>query len=344
MSVFDYFEKAKELLDFIGKNQKNISIVIHKNPDGDALGAALAMSLWLQKNGHSTKVIAPNYFSENFAWLPSAIDIVVYESLFKNTVVEYIQRSDIVLCIDFSQKSRIDQSLNEVIEKHQCKVGVIDHHLDDPELGDFVCWNSKVASTCELIYEMMNNMETDTIDDNIATCLYTGIVTDTGRFMTANMTYRVHEIAADLLKKHNIDIQSVNKFVYGSNRLSKLRFVGYVLSRCLKTVNGYNVAYITISQEDIMRFVVRPGDTDGLVNYALSVKGVVVAALFNEKKDGIYISLRSVGDFSVNDLAKQHFGGGGHKNASGGISKLTLVETITSFIDIIKGYDELKSL
>ena len=338
---FDYKTKFNELLSFLDGSSKCISIIVHKNPDGDALCSGLALSMWLQKRSYDVRMIVPNCYSDNFLWLPNGENIIIYDSIFKTTAIEHIKKSSITFFLDFSQTGRIDESLISVVTESGCKVGIIDHHLEEPQSGDFTCWNLSAASTSEIVYELLSFCDQE-IDNNIATCLYTGIVTDTGRFMTANMTYRVHEIAANLLRKYDIDIQGINKSIYGSNRLSRLRFLGYVLSRCLKTINGYKVAYVALSQDDFKKFIVRPGDTDGIVNYALSVKDIILAALLNEKKDGIYISLRSVGDFSVNDMAKTYFNGGGHRNASGGILKTTLEEAVTNFSDIIKQFDVLK--
>lgn len=341
---FDYKVKAQEFESICSGNSRDVSIVIHRNPDGDAVGASLALLIWLQKKfNHKVRIIAPNRYSESLAWLPNSVAIMSYDStLFHSTIDEHLRNSKLIICVDFGQKQRIDEAIVEAIEKNGANVCTIDHHLDNVDINSkYICYNPNAASVCEMIYEMLTSI--DTITNDIAVCLYTGIVTDTARFMTSNTTPRVHDIISEILRNYTIDIAQVFKSVYGSNRISRLRFIGYVLSRCLHQIPGYNVAYIAISKEDARRFTLYPGDTDGIVSYALSIRNVVLAALFKERKDGIFISFRSIGDIDVSKMAAENFSGGGHKNASGGISKLSLKDTIKKFESIVKIIDILKN-
>ena len=339
----DYNLYSEKLKNFIDSSEKKVaSILIHKNADGDCVGAGLALSFLLEKEGYTdVKIISTNAFNDNYLWMPNSDKIVVFDSMFKDICVDHINNSDVVFCVDFVQKCRIDDVLPELIKDK--KICIIDHHLEQSEFEGEHIINSSAASTCEILYELISRKYNEKIDYNIALSLYTGIMTDTGRFTTQNMTYRVHEISAEILKKYDIDISLVNKNIYGNNRFARMRFLGHVLSKCLKVVPEYKVAFITLSHKDTSRFYLKQGETDGIVNYGLSMKNIVVSALFNEKKEGVYISLRSIGDFAVNEFAKQYFNGGGHKNAAGGyIINKTLDESVQYFIDLIKKIDSLK--
>lgn len=343
MENFDYATKAREFVEKFETGKQQISIILHKNPDGDTLGAGLALSLWLQKKGHEVKVLAPNRYPEIFGNLPNSMNILIFNSpLFHDAALNFLNTSDSIICVDFGQKKRVDETFAEAIFSTKKPIFTFDHHLDPVEFDGFVCSNPVAASTCEIIYEILKSLDVENIDDEIAQCLYTGIVTDTSRFMTSNMTPRVHEIAAHLITYPSVVVDKFYKNLFGSFRYSRMKLVGHLLCHCMRTIKGYNVAYIFLSLEDANRYKIFPGDTDGVVNYALSIKNVIVAALFKEKEDGVYISFRSIGDFAINEFSAKYFGGGGHKNASGGSSKMSLQDTINKFEEAIKTYDELK--
>ena len=343
MENFDYESKAKEFVEKLGEKKQKVSIILHKNPDGDTLGAGLALSLWLQRQGHEVKVLAPNRYPEIFGNLPNSINISVFNSpLFHDVSLEFLNSSDSIICVDFGQRKRVDDAFAEAIFAAKKPMFTFDHHLDGIEFEGYGCSNPVAASTCEIIYEILKCLDPANIDDEIAQCLYTGIVTDTSRFMTSNMTPRVHEIAAHLITYPSIVVDKFYKDLFGSFRFSRMKLVGHLLCHCMRTIKGYNVAYIFLSLEDSKRYKIYPGDTDGVVNYALSIKNVIVAAMFKEKEEGVYVSLRSIGDFAVHEFSLKYFGGGGHKNASGGTSKLSLQDTINKFEEAIKNFDELK--
>ena len=350
MGNFDYESKAKEfvekfnVLDADGNVKKQrVSILVHKNPDGDTLGSGLALSLWLQKSGHEVKILAPNRYPEVFASLPNSMNILIFNSpLFHDATLNYLNSSDSIICVDFGQKKRLDDAFAEAVFDLKKPFFTFDHHLDPVEIEGYVCSNTSAASTCEIVYELLKSLNPNCIDDEIAQCLYTGILTDTSRFMTANMTPRVHEIAAELLTYPSIVVDKMYKNLFGSFRYSRMKLLGHLLCHCMRTIKDYKVAYLFLSLEDSKRYKIFPGDTDGIVNYALSVKNVILGAMFKEKEDGVYISFRSIGEFSVNDFSAKHFNGGGHRNAAGGSSKLSLEKTIEKFENVIKEYEELK--
>ena len=341
MEIYNYLKDSEVFKSVInGSLSKKATILMHKNADADCVGASLALSLLLEKLGFECKIVSSNGYSSNFRWMPNIDKVVIFDSIFKGTIIDYISSCDIVFCLDFSQSIRIDSNIVGLLDGK--KVCIIDHHPDQPDFVAVNILNSLAASTCEIIYELISLSYSEMLDKSIAECLYAGILSDTGHFITQNMTYRVHEIASDLLKRFNLDVHIINKNLFGSNRFARMRFLGHVLSRCLKIVPDYCVAYIVLTQEDTSKFYLKPGETDGIVNYALAIENIEVAALLNEKKDGVYISLRSVGDFSVSEFAKKHFNGGGHNNAAGGFSKKSIDETLKNFIDYISAIDSLR--
>ena len=341
MLVCDYNELSGVFSNFINECKgKKVTLLMHKNADGDCMGASLAVCIFLESLGYDCKIISPNAYSRNFNWMPCSSNILIFNSLFRSTVVSHIDESSIIMCLDFSQKSRIDQELANLIEgKNVC---IIDHHQEKPDINGVNILNSTSSSTCEIVYEIMNIAYRDKINKDIATCLYSGILSDTGHFITQNMTYRVYEIAAELMKDFGLEVRVIDKNIFGNNRFARMRFLGHVLSKCLKIVPDYKVAYIVLTKEDTEKFYLKQGETDGLVNYALSIENIEFAALFNQKADGVYISLRSIGDFSVSDFAKKYFNGGGHKNAAGGFSNSSISDTVNNFINYLVNYSFLK--
>ncbi len=337
----DYSEISSLFCNFIDECKgKKVTLLMHKNADGDCIGASLAVCMFLEALGCECKVISTNAYNRNFNWLPYSSNILIFNSLFRSTVVNYIDESSVIICLDFSQKSRIDPELANFLDGK--RVCIIDHHQDKPDINGVNIINSEASSTCEIIYEILNIAYSDKINKDIATYLYSGILCDTGHFITQNMTYRVYEIAADLMKRFNLEVHIINKNIFGNNRFARMRFLGHVLSRCLKIVPNYKVAYIVLTKEDTEKFYLKQGETDGLVNYALSIENIEFAALFNQKNDGVYISLRSIGDFSVSDFAKKYFNGGGHKNAAGGFSNSSIADTVSNFINYLVNYSFLK--
>lgn len=341
----DYVQKTLELESVLKTvTKKHVTILIHNNPDGDAIASSLALSLWLEQKGFNVKIISSNNFSEIYMWLPNVLNILVFDiPLLRSTIVDHINKSELFFYLDFNYKDRFNKELYSLIKQKETKLCIIDHHPTTPDENIFECIDTSSTSTCEILYSLFQNSKESSITPEIAMCLYIGILTDTGKFMTPNVTAKTHFTVANMLQKYNIDISQVNKNIYGSNHLSRMHFLGYILQSKLHIISGYKVAYINISFTEISRFHLKPGDTDGIVNYALSLKDIIFAAMFNEKKDGVYISLRSIGDIAVNDFAAKYFNGGGHKNAAGGISLEPLDITIKKFISLIKKNDIYKA-
>ena len=308
---------------------------MHTNPDGDALGTSLGLAAFLKKQGHQVSVIAPTSYPDFLEWLPGVSSVIIYDKSNQKLSLQLIVEADIIFCVDFAMLSRI-HDLGPAVKSAKAIKIVIDHHLDMENFADLTFCNKKAAATAELVYDLIEALGANKyIDKEIAECLYVGIMTDTVSFKTPNTTPHVHRIVANLLEL-NIDIAKINKLIYENNSLNKLKFLSFVLSNRLTVLPAYRTAYFSIKVSDAKRFNLNSGDTEGLVNYALSIKDVTFAALIKEKQDGIYISLRSIGDIPVNTFAKKYFEGGGHKNAAGGISHLPLEETIIKFEELIK--------
>lgn len=326
-------ELFKELLS----TPKNIVITTHYKPDADALGSSLGLANYLSKKGHVVNVISPSDYPEFLNWMKGESDVINYEAGNENKSAGLIENAEIVFCLDFNCLYRINE-LGEMVRRSNASKVLIDHHLDPEQFADFELWSTKAAATAELIYELIVKLnDRKFIDADVAECLYAGIMTDTGQFKHPNTTKNVHLVTADLIEL-GADIAKVGRYIYDNNSLDRLKFTGYALNNKLKVIKDLRTAYFWISSKDLKKYNSKTGDTEGLVNYALSLKGIVFSAVIIERPETIRISLRSKGEFSVNDFAKDHFSGGGHPNAAGGKSDLSLEETVTKFEEIVKSY------
>ncbi len=326
-------KSVKEFLPQL-QSPKKVVITTHPNPDADALGSSLGLYHFLVKQGHSVTVITPTDYPDFLNWMPENEKVITYSEDSANLVSELVSTADILFCLDFSNLSRLRGMEEDVRETKAIKV-LIDHHRDPEQFADFQLWSTEAAATAELIYDFIClNGSRDEIDKNIANCLYAGILTDTGSFKHPSTTSKVHKIVAELIEL-GADVNGVNRAIYDTNSLDRLRFIGYALLKKLIVRSELDIAYFVIDQEDSKRFSLKSGDTEGLVNYALSIKGIIMATIIIEKEDEVKLSFRSIDDYAVNLLASDHFEGGGHKNASGGVSRLSLEKTVEKFESIL---------
>jgi len=326
--------KIEGLKTILG-SPKKIVITTHSRPDADALGSSLGLMLFLEKIGHEAVVITPTDYPDFLKWMKGEEQVVIYNLGNESRSEKLVANADLIFCLDFSALSRIDD-LGELVGNAKGDKVLIDHHLEPETFAKYEMHTTKAASTAELVYQFISEMDgLDLIDADLAECLYAGINTDTGSFRHSNVTKTVFEVSAALVEK-GADTSKVSKLIYDTNSENRLRLLGFALSENLKVLTKYNAAYFALSEKMLQRFNAQMGDTEGLVNYALSIKGIKLAALFKESDGIVKISFRSVGDFSVNDLAKKHFNGGGHKNAAGGMSASTLAETIQRFEKILE--------
>lgn len=318
---------------------QRVVIVPHINPDADALGSALAMAAVLKKKNHQVQVISPTDYPQFLNWMQGNGEVMVYNQGKEAAADKIIADAELIFCLDFCSLNRTDKMENSLREAKATKV-LIDHHHGKEDFADFENWDTKSAATCELVYQLLVDIdERDLIDKGTAEALYAGVMTDTGSFRHPNTTRHVHQVVAELIEL-GADVAKVSKLVYDNNSLSRLRFMGFALSERLEVLEQYRTAYFAISAEDLKKFSSQTGDTEGLVNYALSIKGITMAAIIIERDDAVKLSFRSVGDFAVNELAAQHFKGGGHKNAAGGISNQGMQETVDKFLKLLSGYKQ----
>lgn len=319
---------------------KKAVIITHFKPDADALGSSLGLAGFLQKKGHQVTVITPSDYPDFLTWMPGneGVHAVVRDGgASLRTASDHIAKADILFCLDFSCLNRIND-LEQVVAKSQAVKVMIDHHLEPEDFAAYEQWDPGAASTAGLVYELIEQLgETHLIDHNIASCLYAGLMTDTGGFRHNNTRYREFQIAAELVSS-GAGPHEIAKLIYDNNTLERLRLTGFVLSQKLKVLPEYRTAYMTLSHEELRQFGAQTGDTEGLVNYGLSIKGVKLSVLMYDRKEEIKLSFRSLDNFSVNEMAKKHFEGGGHKYASGGTTKLSLEATLQKFLSILPEY------
>jgi len=320
-------------------NPKHIVIVPHKNPDGDAIGSTLGLCQYLLKYKHHVTVIAPNDYPVFLKWIPGEETVLKYDSNTENCNAIF-EKSDIIFTLDFNDLSRTGNMQNTLEKSNAIKI-MIDHHQQPDDYAKYMFSEVGMSSTAEMVYHFIDMLEdVDLIDADIATCLYVGIMTDTGSFKFASTTSTTHQVIAKLIEK-GANNTEIHKAVYDTNSYEKMQLLGCALNN-LKVIPEARAAYITLSKNELNSFNFKKGDTEGFVNYALSLNNIVLAAIFIEDaKEGIIkISLRSKGDFSVNEMSRQHFHGGGHTNAAGGRSELPLQGTIEKFISILPAYYE----
>ncbi len=325
------------LVAFLG-GKRRIVILTHWSPDGDAMGSSLGLANFLKKTGQQVSVVVPNDYPEFLYWMKGHSEVVIAE---KNQAVAHdlISNSELIFCLDFNDLSRINSLGQFVAQQSQPKV-MIDHHPSPSDLGSYRLHDVAASSTCELIYRFIDMLNgTALIDAEIAECLYAGIMTDTGSFRFPSTTAETHRIVADLIAKgaqHSL----VHNRVYDDNSESRLRLLGYSISEKLNVEMEYKTAFFTLTNEEHDRFNYKKGDTEGLVNYALTIRGIVFAAFFSERDGKIKCSFRSKGNFDVNLFARANFSGGGHRNAAGGISDDSLEDVVKKFKSLLPSYAE----
>lgn len=318
---------------------KKIVITTHPNPDADALGSSLGMMHYLAALGHDATVITPTGYPDFLEWMPGNEGVIAYSEETHDEVAAHIDEAEMIFCLDFSSTHRL-KKMEQLVLKAEGQKVLIDHHLDPDDFAEFQLWDTGAAATAELVYDfitMMGNREQITAD--IANCLYAGIMTDTGSFKHPSTTAKVHTIVSDLITL-GANVNYVSREIYDTNSLSRIKFLGYALSQKLVVKPDLQVAYLTVSAEDFKTFDLKSGDTEGIVNYALSIRGIVMATIIIERDEEVKLSFRSVGNYSVNTFANEYFNGGGHKNASGGSSEDSLEKTVERFEALILDYKD----
>ena len=313
---------------------QKIVITTHHKPDADALGSSLALWNYLTAKGHTVQVITPTDYPKFLNWMEGNDGVLNYEDGNQQKAAALISDADIIFCLDFCSLGRIND-LGPLVEKSSATKMLIDHHLNKQSFADIEMWDNKASATCELIYEFIDGLgDAHMVTQAIGECIYAGIMTDTGSFRHPSTTRKTHLIVAELIGI-GIRASRIHRLVYDNNKEIRLRFLGYTLSEKLKVIPEYHAAYMAITSEELKKYESQTGDTEGLVNFALSVEGVKVAAVFIDRTEAVKISFRSVEDYAVNEFAAEYFDGGGHKNAAGGKSDLSLEETVDKFIRLL---------
>ncbi|HUH51538.1 MAG TPA: bifunctional oligoribonuclease/PAP phosphatase NrnA [Flavobacterium sp.] len=316
-------------------DKQKITIVSHRNPDGDAMGSALGLGLFLKKLGHQINVIMPNNFPDFLAWLPHTDTISIFEEDTEATK-EILDQASLVFTVDFNALHRTGKLMEEALKELDKPFLMIDHHLSPDDYAAYMFSDTKYGSTCEMIYHFIAELGYENlIDAEIATCLYTGIVTDSGSFKYPTTSSLTHKVVSSLIAK-GIDNAQIHNLLFDNNSYDRLKLLGRGLENMV-VLPELQTAYITLSEADLKEFDTRKGDTEGIVNYPLTIKGIVFSVIFIENLDEgiIKMSLRSQGNFDVNVFARTYFNGGGHKNAAGGRSDLNLDLTVKHFLDVL---------
>ena len=312
---------------------KKIFITTHHKPDGDAIGSMLGLYHYLVKKGHSVTAVSPCELPEFLMWMPGVEILFNYEAQIKASQ-QALTEADLIFCVDFNDYSRTKHLEAPLAAATQPKI-LLDHHLFPKPYWDYGMSIPEKSSTCEMVYDFINLCnDNELIDTNIAECLYTGVMTDTGSFRFPITTASVHLMIANL-KQHGLDHSKIHEHIYDSWSENRMRFLGYVLTEKMEIFPKYNSALISLSRKDMGMFDTQSGDSEGLVNYPLSIANIRFATLITERNDEVKLSFRSKGDFDVSAFSRQYFEGGGHFNASGGRSKATFKETIANFKKIL---------
>jgi phosphoesterase RecJ-like protein len=326
------------IADLRGSNPLNIVVTTHHKPDGDAMGSSLGLYNYLKQLSHNVSIITPTDYPAFLHWMPGHEYVIIFEGSESKCEV-LTEAADYIFCLDFNDLKRINE-FGPIVGKSKAKKVMIDHHREPSGFDNYRFWTYEASSTCELIYEFIQLAgDIDKIDNRIADCLYTGMMTDTGSFRYRGTSATTHRIVANLLDKGARNSQ-IHELVYDSNTITRLKMMGYILYEKIEILEEYNTALIHLNRDDLARFHIKTGDTEGFVNFGLSIEGIKFSVLIIDRTKLVKMSFRSKGEFSCNEFAKKHFEGGGHKNAAGGQSTLTLEATVQKFLEVLKPYKE----
>jgi phosphoesterase RecJ-like protein len=328
-------EEIKPLLE----TPKKVVITMHQKPDADAMGSSLAMYHYLIQKGHQVTVISPTNFPDFLKWMPAADLVIDYESS-TDRALQALEGIDLLFCLDFNAFYRT-KNLAPHLEKLNCIRILIDHHLEPQPDFEYGISDTSASSTAQLVYETIYKLgDEHYINMEIAQCIYAGTVTDTGSFRFASTTAAVHRMVADLMDR-GLKHEVIHQAIYDNFLENRLRFLGHSLLNRMEVFYEYNTAMLAIPYTDLKRFDLQTGDTEGLVNFLLSIQGIKLAALIIDRNSEVKLSFRSKGNFDVNAFARKYFDGGGHFNASGGRSTDSLEKTAERFIKAIEENEAL---
>lgn len=318
---------------------RKLVIITHHTPDADALGSSLALATYLKKGQHQVTVISPSVYPAFLAWMDEGNEVLIYSHETHTACQNILKEAEMIFMLDFSSYDRL-QTLRPLVEDLPVKRFVIDHHQNPEVNADFWVWDTSACSTCELVYTLIEQLgDINSLDVPTGEYLYSGIVTDTSSFKKAVTTKKAHLIAAHLMDL-GVCTHKVQRLIYDNFSEDRLHFIGHILKDKLQVLPEYHASYFVITAQELEEYHTQLGDTEGLVDYALSVKDTVVAGIFIEKGDCIKVSLRSAGDFAVNSIARQYFNGGGHLNSAAGSVKIPLDQAEKTFLQVLAQHKE----
>ena len=327
---------AKEIVQSIQKAD-NIVITSHRSPDGDSIGSSLGMLRFIRSLGKEATICHPDTCPSFLEWLKDGDEIVEFETN-QDRVISYMDSADLIFCLDYNGSNRMGKEMGGVLLAADGKKIMIDHHPHPEDIFDISASHPEVCSTSQLIVELIvESGNEDKLNESIGTPLYLGVVTDTGSFRFSSVTARTHELIGKLIE-NGVKQADVHENTFNHNRLDQMKLRGYAIAEKLEVLDYEQLAIVSLSENDLERFNYIKGDTEGLVNVALSIEGVSVAVLLTEKEGKVKMSFRSMGTIVVNKFAADHFEGGGHMNAAGGVSFLTLEETIDKLKKLAPDY------
>ena len=331
-------EIIKRFEQLIKNSSKFIVLVPHTNPDGDAMGSVLGLWRILQNAGFKVKIVSPTKYPEFYHWMDGHDQVINYSHHPKQSARAFAE-SDLLICLDFNQLSRLGE-MKPLVESFEGKKILVDHHPNPGNFTDLVISDITFSSTAELIFAVLQSTEfAPYIDRNAATSLFTGIMTDTGSFAFNVSNPNTFEVVAQLTRL-GIDQQEIYSKVYDNYSADRMRLMGFCLSNRMTVYPEYHAASMYITREDQKAFHFVTGDNEGFVNMPLSINGIIFSALFTEKEKYIKVSFRSKGDFAVNEVSEKYFNGGGHRNAAGGEYFASLQEAMTQFENILPEFED----
>lgn len=334
--------KEIESLKSLLSDKKKIVITTHYNPDGDAMGSSLGLYHYLKSKKHHVTVITPNSWPSFLDWMPGSDSCLAGDHHLKK-VHRILEEADIIFSLDYNALKRTNELADLIKEAKGIKI-MIDHHVQPDDYANYTYSDVTASSTCEMIYNFISFLDGNVnISQDCAECLYTGIMTDTGSFKFSSTSSKTHQVVSHLIELGARNTHIHHK-LFDTNTYERMRLLGYCLSEKLTLLNDYHTAFIALTAQELETFHYKKGDTEGIVNYALSIGEINFSAIFIERDDEIKISFRSKGSFDVNSFARVHFEGGGHPNAAGGKGADTMDETIMQFIQILPQYKKLLAI
>ncbi len=333
-------ESVARLKEFLVAPDRQIVIVTHTNPDGDAVGSSLAWAELLRGLGHRVTCIVPNKYPYFLDWMPGIGDVLVFKNDTDGRAERAVAEADMIFCLDFNAITRLENLSDTIAANTTARRVLIDHHLSPADGFDLVFSYPDASSTCYLVYNLIVELfGIGALSKSMAESLYVGMMTDTGNFAFSSLTSGLFRAVAVLIER-GINIPDIHNNVYNAYTEGRARLFGYVIDRKMETIEEGTVAYMSLLEHEMRRFGFQQGDSEGFVNYALTIKKMKMSAMFLAHRKFIRVSLRSRGDVDVNLFARRYFNGGGHRNAAGGKSFVSMQETIDHYVRSVREFAE----